>query len=264
MPHNPAPPDASDADPSPEHTAPDAAPPGAAPPSEQPTGAQPADAQPSRAATTARSTAKWVGKRLIAHPLGKLAAVVVGALIGIAVQAGVESTGVLGPGIDALIERQDSNFAALDAKLEELRKTDDPARARQLATEIDALVAQQKSASTRMTEEIRGLTAINSQLRQAALEQSGASAGADVWLKPGESITVAGKPGNVFALNKFTYTGRTDDLTTNVSGRAKRMIVGTNADFPADDGVWRVIYKQAEARADGRVGFDVVFVPGEG
>ncbi len=221
-----------------------------------------ADAPPP--SSKAASTAKWVGKRLIAHPLGKLAAVVVGALIGIGVQAGVESTGVLGPGIDALIERQDSSFAALDAKLEELRTTSDPARAKELAGEIDALVAHQKSASVRMADEIRGLTAENARLKQTALDTRGASAGAEVWLKPGESITVAGKPGNVFALNRFTYTGRTDDLTTNVSGRATRMIVGTNADFPADGGVWRVIYKQAEARADERVGFDVVFVPDEG
>ncbi|MEZ6241624.1 MAG: hypothetical protein R3B57_01125 [Phycisphaerales bacterium] len=208
--------------------------------------------------------AKWAAKRLVAHPFGKLAGVVVGALIGLAVQAGVQSTGVLGPGIDQLIDKQDSNFAALEAKLDELSKTDDPARAKELAKDIDALVAQQKSYAERAQDELKGARAELDRLKQDALEASGSAGGANLWLKPGESVTIAGKPGNVFAFNNLTYRGRFNDLTVNVSGKTERMIVGGHVDFPADNGSWRVIYKQSEARADGRVGFDVVFVPSSG
>jgi len=216
--------------------------------------------EPSKAAAATR----WAAKRLIAHPLGKLIAVVIGALIGLAVQAGVQSTGVLGPGVDTLMEKQDANFAALEAKLDQLRETDDPARAKELAAELDTLVAEQRSLAERAQDELRGARAELDRLKQTALETTGSAGGANLWLKPGESVTIAGKPGNVFALRSFTYRGRTDDLSVNVSGTPTRMVVGGGADFPGDGGVWRVIYKLSEARADGRVGFDVVFVPAAG
>jgi len=39
-----------------------------------------------------------------------LGGMIVGALVGIGVQQGVESTGLLGPGIDELVQEQASNF----------------------------------------------------------------------------------------------------------------------------------------------------------
>jgi len=214
------------------------------------------DAGPSEAV----AVAKKVGKRVIAHPVGKIAAVIIGTLFGLAIEAGVDSTGILGPGVDQLIVEQAAGFANIEAKLEALRNSTDPAESERLAKELEGLVAQQRTYGDRAAEELRGARLEIQRLKEDALAASGATAGADVWLKPGESITVAGKAGNVFAFNRFNYSGSTDDIQVNASGQTGRMRVGDAMEFPGDGGVWKVIFKQSHDRGDGRIGFDIVFV----
>lgn len=225
----------------------------------------PARPEPEAPPTAAKPSPvpRQLAKKLIANPLGKLLGVVVGALIGIAVQSGVESTGMLGPGLDELIAEQSAGFANIETKLEALRATDDPAKSRQLASELGSLVATQQNIAERTADELRGARAEIDRLKETVLAMSGSAPGANLWLMPGESATIAGKPGNVFALQKFTYSGRTSDLTVQALGQSHRLQLGESIDFPAESGIWRVVYKQAQDRGDGRVGFDVTFVPHE-
>lgn len=217
-------------------------------------------AEPETGPSEAMVVAKKVGKRVIAHPVGKVAAVIVGTLFGLAIEAGVDSTGILGPGVDQLIVEQEAGFANIEAKLEALRKSTDPAESERLAAELERLVSQQRTYGDRAAEELRGARFEIQRLKEDALEAAGAAAGADVWLRPGESITIAGKAGNVFAFNKFSYSGSTGDIQVNISGKNGRMQVGDAAEFPGDGGMWKVIFKQSHDRGDGRLGFDIVFV----
>ncbi len=204
-----------------------------------------------------------IGKRIVAHPLGKLMAVIIGVLFGLAIETGVGATGILGPGVDQLIAEQAEGFENLEAKLEALRNTSDPAQAAKLAGEMEALLARQQQIGQRTETELRAARAEIEKLRAEVLESRGATSGADVWLQPGESITIAGKAGSVFSFDSFSYSGRTSDITVNASGERGQLKVGDSSEFPASNGVWRVIYKTAAKRSDGRVGFDVVFVPNE-
>lgn len=209
------------------------------------------------------SAVKAVGKKIVAHPVGKLGAVIFGAMIGLAVETGVDATGILGPGVDQLIAEQSAGFHNLEAKLEALRNTTDPEEAKKLTVELETLLTRQQQLGQRTETELRVARAEIEKLRTEVLESKGATTGADTWLLPGESITVAGRAGNNFGFNNFTFSGHTKDITVNVNGEKDRMEVGDAAEFPADKGVWKVIYKVAEKRSDGRVGFDIVFVPAE-
>lgn len=218
-------------------------------------------AAPEAGPSEAVVAAKKIGKRVIAHPVGKVTAVIVGTLFGLAIEAGVDSTGILGPGVDQLIVEQAAGFAQIEAKLEALRASTDPAQSKRLAAELEGLVAQQRTYGDRAAEELRGARLEIQRLKDDALAASGASAGADIWLKPGESVTVAGKAGNVFAFKNFSFSGSTGDIQVSASGKSGRLQVGDAMEFPGEGGVWKVFFKQSHDRGDGRMGFDVVFVP---
>jgi hypothetical protein len=68
---------------------------------------------------------------------------VVGAVIGLAVEFGIESTGVMGPKIDALLEAQAGNFEQIKTKLDELSVTASTPEAQQLLGDLAELVSQQ-------------------------------------------------------------------------------------------------------------------------
>ncbi|MEZ6317552.1 MAG: hypothetical protein R3B49_02180 [Phycisphaerales bacterium] len=238
----------SDAAPDPASDAPSAPPAAAA--------AGPDATTPSESASAPRSPG-FFRKAIIGPAIG-LVGIVVGAVIGLAVETGVQSTGVLGPGVDTVIAQQADGFAKLDAKLDALRAAESPEQAKALAGDVQAMVDQQKAYAERTADELRGARAELERLKADALDQAGSAGGADLWLKAGESTTI-GHEGFVFSYIKNTYGGRTGDLTVNAGGaKPVRLIVGGEVTFEEPDGVWRVIYKQAEARADGRVGFDVV------
>jgi len=196
-------------------------------------------------------------RRIIANPLGKLGAVIVGAIIGLAVETGVDSTGVLGPGLEDVLARQADGFALLDSKLDALNKAENLDQAKTLAADISAQVAQQQATAERLGGELRGARAEIERLRTDAIAASGAVGGAGVWLKPGESIAV-GHRGNTFTFMSFSYSGSTDKIEANVNGEKRRMEVGDSAEFTTPEGVFRVVFKLAERRVDGRIGFDVV------
>ena len=227
----------------------------------------PTPAEPAPAAPAPPSPAAVLGrkafKKVIAHPTGKVAGVVVGALIGIAVQAGVESTGVLGPGLDAVLDKQAEGFALLDSKLESLSKAETIDQAKTIARDIETQVAQQRATAQRLDDELRGARAEIERLRADTLNTTGVAAGADVWLKPGESVTI-GQRGNTFSLLGFTFSGRTHDISVNANATKHRLVVGDSVTFPVPDGQYTVVFKQSEARPDGRVGFDVVKGPKPG
>ena len=61
------------------------------------------------AAAGAGKKSVFTKARMVAAAVG-LGGMVLGAIVGVGVQKGVESTGILGPSVDALIAEQQSNF----------------------------------------------------------------------------------------------------------------------------------------------------------
>jgi hypothetical protein len=175
---------------------------------------------------------------------------VVGAIVGIAVQAGVESTGILGPSIDELLEEQEANFDAMSARLQEIRtQADDPAVRKSLG-ELGKLLARQNELQNRATAEITALSNQVANLRQQSLEEQGFASGADVWLGVGESITV-GDTNHVLGVVRMW--SNTADV--NFNGTKSRMSVG---DLVSVEGLdCAVFLKQGRRAEDGRAGFDV-------
>jgi hypothetical protein len=183
-----------------------------------------------------------------------------GALVGMGVQAAVSTTGVLGPGMEDLITEQSAGFQKLEAKLDALRNTTDPAQIKSMATDLNTLLAEQEKLAQRTHEELRGARAEIDRLKEQALDAAGAAGGADLWLKPGESVTV-GQAGTVLSFVNFggpTSSTRTSRVAVNVAGEARTLGVGDAALVKAGSDTYRVIYKQTSPRADGRVGFDLV------
>ena len=87
-----------------------------------------------------------------------LGGMVVGALVGIFVQVGVESTGMLGPSVDALLAEQESNFDEVNARLDSLRNTtDDPALSKELE-QLAALLKRQDDLSRQAGAELSTLS----------------------------------------------------------------------------------------------------------
>ena len=185
---------------------------------------------------------------------------ILGALVGMAVQTAVSTTGVLGPGMDDLITEQSAGFQKLEAKLDALRKTTDPAQIKSTTADLGTLLAAQEKLAQRTTEELRGARGEIERLKEQALESNGATGGANLWLKPGESVTV-GQAGTVLSLINFsgpTSGTRTTRVAVNVAGEQKILGVGDASQMKAGSDAYKIIYKQTAPRADGRVGFDVV------
>jgi len=175
---------------------------------------------------------------------------IVGAIVGIAVQAGVESTGLLGPSVDELLEEQEANFDAMSARLEEIKaQSEDPAVRKGLG-ELSKLLARQNELQDQATSEINALSNQVASLRQKSLEEQGFAGGADVWLGPGESISV-GDTRHVLGVVRMWATQA--DVIFN--GTKSRMSVG---DVTSIDGLdCDVFLKQGRRAEDGRAGFDV-------
>ncbi len=180
---------------------------------------------------------------------------VLGALVGTLVNIAISQTGVLGPGLDELISDQMAGFAKIDAKLEALRTTTDPAQARTLTAELETLIDQQRKLTDRANDELRGARQQIEQLQGELLAVRGATSGVDLWLREGEGATI-GARGNVFSVLGF----RGGAVIVNAGGERRNLAPGDSVDFTVDDTIYRVIYKLAERRSDRRVGFDVVKV----
>jgi hypothetical protein len=192
-------------------------------------------------------------KRIAAGALA-LGGMIVGAVVGIAVQAGIESTGMLGPSVESLIAEQGSNFASLQSKLDELGDlSTDPEINRRL-TELRDLMARQEALQARANTELANLSGSVADLKQQALSEQGFAAGtADFWLDAGESVTV-GNDGNVFAVVR-KFNGY---VQANMNGERKNMNAGDTFDVESGDRTCTVLLKRIHsAETGGRAGFDV-------
>lgn len=177
-----------------------------------------------------------------------LGGMIVGAVVGIVVQAGVESTGMLGPSVESLLAEQESNFEDVNARLDTLRtSTSDPEMRREL-NQLAELIKKQDALRQQAGTELAYLTDQVASMKQDSLAERGFAGGADFWLKAGESVSV-GDDKHVLGLTRVW--GAAVDVILN--GEKKRMAVGDV--ISTND--CNVFFKQLVKREDGRVGFDV-------
>ncbi len=192
-------------------------------------------------------------KNLTAGALA-LGGMIVGALVGIAVQVGVESTGMLGPGVESLMSEQESNFEALHSRLDTLQAAaDDPELARELG-EIAALLQRQDELRQTARLEIEMLVNEVASLRRQNLAEQDLAGGADVWLGAGEGVSIGDKQ-NVIGVIRIWETAA--DVVLN--GEPSRISVG--GFVSTDDCI--VFLKQANRAEDNRAGFDVTCGDGD-
>lgn len=194
----------------------------------------------------------WLNKRHLISGAAALGGMVVGAIVGIAVQAGVESTGLLGPSVEALIAEQESNFDEIGAQIETLRGlSSDPEVASGLS-QLAELLARQDELQSQSARELTTLNQQVADLRQQALEERGFAGGADLWLGNGESVSV-GDSQHVLGV---VYTWNTA-VDVNLNGEKSRLNVGDSVSVDAASGSCMVFFKQRPRKEDRRVGFDV-------
>ena len=186
-----------------------------------------------------------------------LGGMILGAVIGIAIEEAVASTGVLGPGLDAVIQEQQDGFSRIDAKLDELRQTTDPQRVEALTGDLVTLMARQQELAQRTREELAGAREEIERLKEQAIDAQGATTGATLWLRAGESATI-GEGQNVIGVK--VVEERYNRVRVNANGKDRFMTIGDTETFALRNGAMQVILKQAKTRSDGRVGFDVVRV----
>lgn len=193
-----------------------------------------------------------LSKRHLISGTSALGGMIAGAIVGIMVQVGVESTGLLGPSVEALIAEQESNFDEIGVRLESLRGlSPDPAIAKGL-TELSRLLARQDELQNRSTQELTLLNRQVANLRQQTLDERGFAGGADLWLATGESISV-GDSQHVFGVVR-TWTTAVD---VNLNGEKSRLKVGDAVTVPTANGDCTVFFKQGLRKEDSRSGFDV-------
>lgn len=194
---------------------------------------------------------RFTKARVIAAAIG-LGGMVLGSIVGIGVQKGVESTGILGRSVDALIAEQQSNFNDISARLDELRNLPVDKEVKAGLDELGRVLARQDELARQANAEIAYLADQVASMREQQLAESGFSGGADFWLKSGESVTV-GPERQVFGL----LGARAIIADINLSGSRKRVAVGDAIPLPGEQSACTIFYKQATPGADGRIGFDL-------
>lgn len=177
-----------------------------------------------------------------------LGGMIVGAVVGIGVQVGFESTGMLGPSVDTLIAEQQSNFDDIHTALGTLTASaDDPALGRELKA-LTKLIQRQDELRRQASSELQFLGEQVASLKDRNLAERGFAGGADFWLKVGESVNV-GDARHVLGVVRTWATA----VDVVMNGQKSRLSVG---DSVSSDHC-TVFFKQAVKREDGRVGFDV-------
>ncbi|MDH3337182.1 MAG: hypothetical protein OER22_04970 [Gammaproteobacteria bacterium] len=185
--------------------------------------------------------------RLVAAGIA-LGGMIVGSFVGIGVQMGVESTGLLGPSVEALLEEQEANFSDINARLQDLKnRSTDPAVKKGL-TDLGKLLARQGELQHQANTELAYLGDQIANLKQESLDERGFAGGADFWLKTGESVSV-GDGRHVLGVVRTWNTA----VDVNMNGKKSRLSVGDSVSTDS----CTVFFKQAGARPDGRVGFDL-------
>ena len=173
---------------------------------------------------------------------------VVGAVVGIAVQVGIESTGLLGPSVDELLSEQDSNFSEIHEHLDTLQQSAGDTEIGEELRALAALIERQDELRKDASAELEYLGGQVASLKEESLSERGYAGGADFWLAPGESVNV-GDDRHVIGVVRTWNTAV--DIVMN--GQKSRLSVG---DAVSTDSC-TVFFKQAVKRDDGRVGFDV-------
>src|SRR5690606_22612200 len=115
----------------------------------------------------------WLSHTYLRSGALGLGGMVAGAVVGIGVQAGIESTGMLGPSVDALIAEQQDNFSAVQGRLDALQgMAADPAVKEGLA-ELAALLQRQDELAQQANAELRTVATQVTELRNRQLADSG-------------------------------------------------------------------------------------------
>ena len=186
-------------------------------------------------------------KNIVAGSIA-LGGMVVGAVVGIAVQVGIESTGMLGPSVESLLEEQEANFSDINTRLAELKdQSSDPAVKKSLA-DLERLLTRQGELQSKANSELTALTGQVASLRQASLEELGFAGGADFWLGSGESVAVGDRE-HVMGVTRVWG----DVVDVRLNGQKSRLNVGDALTTEK----CTVFYRQGRRADDGRVGFDV-------
>jgi hypothetical protein len=177
---------------------------------------------------------------------------IAGTLVGVGVQKGLQSTGLMGPGVESLIAEQKSNFAEVNGKLDALRKVSSDPAAQRALNELSAALQKQNALSQQTEQQLKLMAGEVSASKDRDLAEHGIAGGADFWLKIGESYTLGARD-QVFGLQGYGSGA----VQVSLNGAVKRLNVGDVVEFAAGDRKCKVFYKQAKPRADGRVGFDL-------
>ncbi|MDH4126304.1 MAG: hypothetical protein OEW64_06445 [Gammaproteobacteria bacterium] len=181
-----------------------------------------------------------------------LGGMIVGSIVGLGVQFGVQSTGLLGPSVDALMQEQQANFDDVNARLATLSKSSTDPETKKSLAELASILKRQDELSQHANAELQYLGEQVQTFKAQQLAESGHAGGADFWLKAGESVNVAGDD-QVFAL----LGARSTFADINLSGTRKRISIGDVIEVQSGDRTCSIFYKQATPRADRRVGFDL-------
>ena len=181
-----------------------------------------------------------------------LGGMIAGSFVGIGVQLGVESTGLLGPSVESLMAEQKSNFDDVAKRIEALQASSADPETRKSLAELNSLLKRQDELAQQASAELHYLGEQVETFKKQQLADSGYTGGADFWLKGGESVNVAGE-NQVFAL----LGARSTFADVNLSGQRKRISVGDALEVQSGDRTCKLFYKQATPRADRRVGFDL-------
>ncbi len=164
--------------------------------------------------------------------------------------------GFFGPDNQQVIDDQHANFAALDAKISELKlaSSDDP-RTAALVDELSRLVQEQKNLSEKKNDLFKAADITQQSLKQQLLEKRGVSQAVDFWISKDETVLLKDPD---IALSVLRFWASDNEIDINLSGEEVRMKLGDTLPVQTREGPMTLIYRHAARESDGRIGFDLV------
>lgn len=200
-------------------------------------------------------------KRLMGRKVLQLTIAFLGFAVGMVVSPYAEeliirsNPGFFGPDNQQVIEDQQANFAALEAKLAELRLTagDDPA-SKALIGELGTLLQEQKNLSAKKDQLFKATDVAQQTLKEELLRDRGTSGAVDFWIKIGESVILR-DPDKAFSVTYF-WPG-SNQIDVNLSGEKIRMEVGDAIPVKTAQGEFTLLFRQTRRDSDERFGFDL-------
>lgn len=207
-------------------------------------------------ATSARPVRRVLGLKAL-----QLALAFMGFVVGLVLGPYAEelmaraNPGFFGPDNQQVIEDQQANFAALEAKLAELRLTagDDPV-SKALIGELGTLLQEQKNLTAKKDELFKATDIEQQKLKEELLRDRGTSGAVGFWIKIGESVVLR-DPDK--ALSVTYYWPGSHQIDVNISGEKSRMAVGDAIPIKTAQGDFTLLYRQAKRDSDDRFGFDL-------